>query len=616
MGSAALSQEEGEYDPELWRVFANPHSKEEFCQAWLAVLCRQLGGVHAGLVLLGSAESNSYLPAALWPDVQRDLSYLAATAERALTERRGVTHRPVVSAASSTGVQISYPIEISGELKGAVVLDVTPRGEAELRALLRQLHWGMAWLYDLFQRDSSTQEQAKSKRIGSVMEVVATALRDRKLQQALFEAVNEIADRLGCSRVALGLERKGPLAMAAISRAAWLEKNARMVRLCVAAMEETRDRGTTVVFPELTEAGVLPAPAHAELAQISTAGAELSVPLCRGSECIGILLLERPQGQTSSADDVEWVETLATLLPQIIDLKRRSERSFLGYLWDDLAALGTRLFGPKHLTWKAVGLVLTLTAVLLALVKMDYRVAAKTVIEGEVQRAAVAPFDGFVGQSFVRAGDTVRKGQALCVLDDRDLRLEQARWSSERDQYMQKYREALATRDLPATQVLQAQIHQAEAQLALVDERLSRTQIIAPFDGIVVSGDLSQMVGAPVELGKKLFEITPLDRYRVILQVDEREIRRVRLGQRGKLVIAGISGDPMPFKVKKVTPVASVADGRNFFRVEAQLEVDKANLRPGMEGVGKIKVGKRRLWWIVTHTFNDWLRLSLWSWLP
>jgi len=35
-----------------------------------------------------------------------------------------------------------------------------------------------------------------------------------------------------------------------------------------------------------------------------------------------------------------------------------------------------------------------------------------------------------------------------------------------------------------------------------------------------------------------------------------------------------------------------------------------------MEGVGKIEVGRRRLWWILMHSFTDWLTLSLWTWMP
>ena len=53
------------------------------------------------------------------------------------------------------------------------------------------------------------------------------------------------------------------------------------------------------------------------------------------------------------------------------------------------------------------------------------------------------------------------------------------------------------------------------------DRKIARSRLAAPFDGIVISGDLSQQIGAPVETGKKLFEIAPLQSYRIILQVDE-----------------------------------------------------------------------------------------------
>jgi multidrug efflux pump subunit AcrA (membrane-fusion protein) len=164
--------------------------------------------------------------------------------------------------------------------------------------------------------------------------------------------------------------------------------------------------------------------------------------------------------------------------------------------------------------------------------------------------------------------------------------------------------------------VIGAQLRQAEAQLALVNEKLARSRVTAPFDGVVISGDLSQLIGSPVEPGKKLFEIAPLKGYRMILQVDETEIRNVQVGQSGRLLISGIAVEPIPFRVSKVTPVATAEDGRNFFRVEATLARSPPNLRPGMQGVGKISTGERRLWWIVSHSFTDWLRVTLWKWMP
>jgi hypothetical protein len=101
-----------------------------------------------------------------------------------------------------------------------------------------------------------------------------------------------------------------------------------------------------------------------------------------------------------------------------------------------------------------------------------------------------------------------------------------------------------------------------------------------------------------------------------VLKVDERDIAHVALGQHGELALTGISGPTLPFTVKTITSVSTPQEGRNFFRVEAQLANASARLRPGMEGVGKIVAGERGLLWIWTRTFMDWLRLSLWTWLP
>ncbi len=147
-------------------------------------------------------------------------------------------------------------------------------------------------------------------------------------------------------------------------------------------------------------------------------------------------------------------------------------------------------------------------------------------------------------------------------------------------------------------------------------DNLLRTRLIAPFGGIVVRGDLSQSMGSPVERGDVLFELAPVEGFRIILEVDERDISEVAVGQRGYLTLSALPGQPLPLLVERITPVATADDGRNFFRVDAKLEEPTRALRPGMEGVAKIDVGQRRLIWIWTHSLVDWVRLWIWTWLP
>jgi RND family efflux transporter MFP subunit len=210
----------------------------------------------------------------------------------------------------------------------------------------------------------------------------------------------------------------------------------------------------------------------------------------------------------------------------------------------------------------------------------------------------------------------VKQGAVVARLDDRDLQLERLKVSSRREQLVKQHREALANHDRAQIRVIGSQIDQAEAELQVVEEKLARTEVRAPFDGVVVSGDLSQKLGAPVQRGEVLFEVAPLEDYRVVLQVDERDVRDLVEGQPGQLVLSSMPSERLAFRVARITPVSTAEDGRNFFRVEARLDHGVERLRPGMEGVGKVDIGERRLIWIWTRHLLDWLRLELWWLLP
>ena len=97
----------------------------------------------------------------------------------------------------------------------------------------------------------------------------------------------------------------------------------------------------------------------------------------------------------------------------------------------------------------------------------------------------------------------------MCSMDDRDLRLELVKWESQRAQYERQHREAMATGNRASMRIVGEQVNQAAAQVALLNEQISRAKITAPFQGVVVTGDLSQLLGSPVERGKVLFEVAP-----------------------------------------------------------------------------------------------------------
>ena len=613
---------------EPWNAFVTARTPQAYFRGWLEVVCARFPEVRAAALLVHGDGGSSLVPIAVWPSASADLSRLSPTLQRAVGERRGlidhVTQPPPAGeepAAEKPApfvpvTRIGYPVMMGERVAGAVVLEMLPN-QARATELLRHLHWGLGWIVEALQRRETEQSANQGARILSVMESVATALRPGQLHEILFEVANDISRRLGCTRVGVGLSHHETVALKVLSDTAWVERNSVLAQAYVAAMEEAYDLGAPIVVPPLeTTEPSASAPQHEALLQAHDATSAASVPLMLGVRCIGVLTLEWQGERRCTPDDLAWLQAFGAMLPSIIEDKRRANQGAAGKLADSAQKVLARIFGPRHLVWKAATATIALAIAVLALVPVTYRVSAKTLIEGETQRVAAAPFEGFVAEAPARAGDTVRAGQLLARLDDRDLKAELERWSSERDQYERKVREAIATREMSALQIAQAQFNQSDAQVRLAGEKLRRASITAPYDGIVVSGDLSQQIGAPVEQGKKLFEIAPLESYRVILQVDERDIRYVQPQQRGELLVAGLAEEGLPFTVTKVTPVATTQDGRNFFRVEARLHQANDRLRPGMEGVGKISTRELRLWSVLTRGFTDWLRLALWTWMP
>jgi hypothetical protein len=77
----------------------------------------------------------------------------------------------------------------------------------------------------------------------------------------------------------------------------------------------------------------------------------------------------------------------------------------------------------------------------------------------------------------------------------------------------------------------------------------------------------------------------------VIVEVDERDIGRIRVGQPGSLALSALPWDTLPLAVTRITPMASAVEGRNVFEVEAALDAQPDSLRPGLRGVARLRWG-------------------------
>jgi biotin carboxyl carrier protein len=425
--------------------------------------------------------------------------------------------------------------------------------------------------------------------------------------QAATALASEIATVFGCHRVTVAMLDSAGLRIVASSQASELDQRQESAAAVIAAMHECIDQAMSVAWPH-PDSGA--APVTLGQRQLAGTGRACSVPLASAGRIVGALTLERAASAFAAAD-IALAEDIASFAAPILQLQQAAAMPWNRRLLQAVRAwFGSG--GRKRAAW--IGASVALAAVLA--VPVPWRVSAPARLEGSVQRAVVAATDGFLQQANVRAGDRVVAGQVLAELSSQDMELERRRRESELRQHENAYRAAQARNDRTQMVVSQSRAGEAQALLALAESQIERARIQAPFDGIIIKGDLSQSLGAPVQRGEVLMTLAPAGGFRLIVEVDESDIAAVRPGQKGRLALAAQPERLLAFTTVRVVPVATVLDGRNYFEVEAALDTSDANLRPGLGGVAKIEAGERALGWLLTHRAVAWLGLALWTVLP
>ncbi len=599
----------------LWRDLQAAKDLRAFGEAWLGLVQRFVPGTVAGALLTHG--SGGLALAAAFPAGSPPSAGLVSAARAAAEAGRGVVQP------SEEDVTTAFALPIAGlQGPGAVAcLDVTLGPGRDARAVMRQLQWAGAWVRAWLLAGATQAAVDGSARVEAAIDLVAATLEQPSAIAATRAAATELAARLPCERVSIGFvppgrARLGRARLAGISHSAAFGKTMTATRAIEAAMDEAIDQLTLVLVPAPDEA-VLVKAAHEHLAGMHRAATVLTVPLLLAGRPMGAVTLERPRDEPFGSADLALVQAVAALLGPLLADKRRADRAIALQAGDWLVRQGASLLGPRYPGRKLMVLAAAAVAAAAWFVRIDYEVFAHARVAGSVQRAIAAPFDGFIREAPVRAGDEVRQGDLLVALDDRDLVLERLRWVTEREVHVAEYDQALGGSKRADAVRLQSQIAQAAAQIRLADEQLARTRLLAPLDGLVVSGDLSQSVGSPVRRGDVLFEVAPLNDWRIELKVPEAQIADIAPDQAGTLIVNALPDQPMPIRLMRVTPVADAEDGRMTFRADAALAGRQVEgLRPGMEGTARIGAGRERAVWVWTRSFRHWLKLAAWSWFP
>lgn len=580
-------------------------------QRWLQAHCERSEDVAGGVVLARTA-AGDLQGVAQWPALPAAAQLatgLTTVARESVRRGRSLVLVPaVVQKDAGHARVVALPLRVDELIVGAVALAVRSSDAAVADALLQ----GLEHVAPSLAQGLTSPDEAGGvpEALRKLQDLVASS---EHLHTAALKLANSVAQEYSFDRVSVGYVDHGRMKVAAISRGSAVDERQDLVRAIGDAMEEAADQNSLVQYP----GGLQPMPAiaqaHARLcARAGTA--VCTAPLLCNGVVTGALSFERKGSTPMTAADVDVASSVAGMVGAVLELKRQADRAWWRRASDGLRGWWQRRGQRGRRIALTVGLLL---AALLLFLPVTFHVGAPARVEGAVQRVLVAPMDGFLRQTRVRPGDSVKQGDVLVELADQELLLEKRKWESELARHQNNFSFAMGRSDRAQFAINYARAAEAKAQLELVESQLSRAQVVAPMDALVIQGDLTQVIGAPVKRGDTLLTLAPADQYRIIVEADERDIAHVRLGQRGRLALAAMPGEVLNFTVQRVTPVANVTrDGRNVFDVEAKLDAGSVVPRHGLQGVAKIEAGQRSLAWITTRRVVDWLRLSIWSWLP
>lgn len=599
---------------QAWSKLTQSEDKAEYCSAWLKLLFQEVDDAFTGLVVL--SEGQEYIPIAQWPKEAKGVERLAEIIEESLTEGCGLISK-LENRKDSLNKQyyaIAYPIKLNDIVVAVAALELALDDNNDLPRIMQKLQWGSAWLELAHLRQALTDDQVQQEQLRSSVNLLAAVMAEPEYTAGAMALVTEVAHRVDADRVSIGFLKKNHIHIEAISHTADFTKRMNLIRFLSQAMEESIEQRHIINFSINERYANTIVLAHEELSRQHGAGHILTVPLYHNNDYYAAVLLERPLETPFTESEEKYTQALLGLAGTALLEKRLNDKPLYEKAVLAVKKQWRKLIGPRYAGRKIAVSLVIVSLLFFNFAKGTYRINADITIEGALRRVISTPFNGYVSDSIKRSGDVVQKNTILAKLDDRDLRLERIKWTSQYVQFQRQHREAMAKRNRAQVNILSAQMQQAKAQLDLAESRLKRTEIKAPFNGLVVSGDLSQRLGAAVQQGEVLFEITPLEDYRVILLVNEQRIADIKVGQRGPLVLSALPDEEYYFQIEKILPTTSVNEGENLFRVEARLDNPSNRLRPGMKGIGKVEIEQRRLIGIWTQAMREWVDLQAWKW--
>jgi RND family efflux transporter MFP subunit len=233
---------------------------------------------------------------------------------------------------------------------------------------------------------------------------------------------------------------------------------------------------------------------------------------------------------------------------------------------------------------------------------------------GPAEQVSVRPeINGKIELLPVDIGDQVKMGELLFKLDDKELQqqrasnmtdIERAQLSlekAERDfkRSEQLLGERLISQELfddtkTAYELAKNALDRAQNELAILEERLTKTEVRAPFDCTVLTRPVSmgQAVSGSggFNSGTEVLTIADLNDMVINAHVNQADVPRLKVSQTVEVTVEAVAGLSVTGVVERIAPQATIKNNIKGFAARIVLKNVDVRVRPGMTANIKIPV--------------------------
>lgn len=338
------------------------------------------------------------------------------------------------------------------------------------------------------------------------------------------------------------------------------------------------------------------------------------LPLADEEGKVGVLLFESSDPDFLAEAHLEMIKVLSS--QATVALRNASlykEVPFIGVLQPLVEKKRQFLALEKHRRAALVAAGVAVIVFLLAF-PLPLRVDGDAVVAPAHTAHVGSEFDGVIKQVFVHEGEAVKKGDVIANLEDWEYRSGLAAARAKYETATAQMDRALANSDGTEAGIQRAQAEYWSAEVDRARERLEKSALRSPIDGVVATPQPENLAGHKVKEGESVIDIVDSSQALVDVGITENDVGLLRTGEEASVKLDGFPERTFHGQVAVVSPQGVLQNEEPIFFARVRVANPAYLLRPGMQGRGKVSTGWRPAGVVLFRRIGMWIWSKLWSW--